>query len=83
MDELIGLAGAPVVMALVAVLRQAITIPDRYTPLLALALGIVWNVGLRAADMTESTYAVAAVLGILSGLAASGLYSGGKALAGR
>lgn len=82
-EVLVGLAGAPVVMALVQALRQAVVLPDRFTPALSLALGLAWNVGLRAAGLTEANYGISAILGVLSGLSASGLYSGGKAALGR
>jgi len=84
-EALIGLAGAGIVLGLLSALRQAIPIPGRFTPLLAIAVGIGWNVGLKAAEIADSTYEFAAILGILSGLSASGLYSYGvkKATAGK
>lgn len=82
-EALIGLAGAGIVLGLVSALRQAIEIPDRFTPLLAIGMGVAWNVGLRGAEVSEATWAFAAILGVLSGLSASGLYSGGKSVAGR
>lgn len=80
-EALIGLAGAGVVMALVAAIRQAVAIPDRFTPLLAIAMGIAWNAGLKAAEATDDiAWGAIVMLGILSGLAASGLWTGGKAV---
>lgn len=77
-ETLVGLAGAGIVLALVAAVRQALTIPDRFTPLLSIALGLAWNVGLRAAEFTDASWGSAAILGVLSGLAASGLWHQGK-----
>ena len=82
-EAVVGLAGAPVVLGLVAAVRQSVNLPDRWTPLLSLALGIVWNVSLRALEATNAEWGATVVLGVLSGLSASGLYSGGKSTAGR
>lgn len=87
--ELVGLggvAGAGVVLAIVALVRQTIPLPDRFTSALAVLVGIGLNVALRtttdAADAIEGVAAVpwtATVLtGVLAGLAASGLWSAGK-----
>lgn len=87
--ELIGLggvAGAGVVLAIVAMIRQTIPVPDRFTSALAVLIGIGLNIVLRtttdAADTVEGLAAVpwtATVLtGILAGLAASGLWSTGQ-----
>jgi predicted RND superfamily exporter protein len=81
-EALIGLAGAPVVLALVAAVRQAVNLPTRFLPLLAVALGVAWNLGLKGADVPDINWGTAAILGVLSGLSASGLYSGTKATAG-
>ena len=77
-EALIGLAGAGAVAALLQAVKDAIRLPDRFTGLAAVALGICWNVGLKAAEIADETYGVAVILGVLSGLGASGLYSGVK-----
>ena len=82
-EALTGLAGAGFVLALVAAFRQAFVLPDRFTPLLSIGIGIAWNLGLRAADVTTQGWGAAAVLGVMSGLAASGLWSGGKSVLGK
>ncbi len=81
-EALIGLAGAGVVAALLQAVKSAIGFPTRFAPLVAVGLGIAWNVGLRGAGIADETYPVAVVLGVLSGLGASGLYSGAKAIRG-
>ena len=77
-EALIGLAGAGVVWSLVGVFRQTFGLANRFTPILALATGIVWNMGLKGAEVSDATWAVAAIFGVLSGLAATGLESGKK-----
>lgn len=81
LHELLGLGGAAVVVALVEAAKLAWPgLAPRWYPLLALACGVLWNVALAALLGTELSRAAA--LGVVVGLAASGLYSGGKALAG-
>lgn len=80
-----GLAGAGIVLALVEVLRRTVgerIITDRFTPALSIAIAIGWNSALRldAAGVEETTWFGTVLLGVLTGLAASGLYSGGKAV---
>ena len=75
--------GAGIVLALVGVLRQALKVSDRFAPLLAIALGIGWQLGGKASELLDASWAVAAISGVIVGLTASGLHSGGRALAGR
>lgn len=80
-----GLAGAGIVLALVEVLRRTVgedIIKDRFTPALSITVAIGWNalVKLDAIPTDETTWLGTVLLGILTGLAASGLYSGGKAV---
>lgn len=78
-SELIGLAGVPFVIAFVQLLKPFI--PDvRVYPLLALATGLALNLAIASALGGDPVRATAA--GLVAGLAASGLYSQGKALAG-
>ena len=70
---------APVIMALIQIAKPYINNDRVYAPL-ALALGIVLNLAIavaRGADPLD-----AGLSGLLAGLAASGLYSGGRAVAG-
>ena len=69
---LLGVAAAPVITAIVQVLKPVL--PARFEPLASLLFGVIWNVG-----FTVGTYEfgrVTVFLGIVTGLAASGLYSG-------
>lgn len=75
---LVGLAGAPVVLALVQVVKVSFPrLPARFLPALTLAVGLALNVFL-ALGLGETVWS-AAVLGIVTGLTASGLYSHAKA----
>ena len=81
-----GLAGAGVVLALVEVLRRTIgerIIKDRFTPILSIGMGIGLNSLIKldtAVGVEETTWLGTILLGVLTGLAASGIYSGGKAV---
>ena len=81
-----GLAGAGVVLALVEVLRRTVgknIIADRFTPILSIAFGIGLNAVIKldsAIDVEETTWLGTILLGIMTGLAASGIYSGGKSV---
>lgn len=78
--DVIGLAGVPLIAALVQVAKAWIK-EERYYPLLALAMGLALNVGVALA--LGGNLPTALVLGLVAGLAASGLYSQGKTLAAR
>jgi hypothetical protein len=79
LNDLIGLAGVPVIVALLEVFKQSFPELDRrWLPLAALGLGLTLNlvVGLN----TGSPMAESLALGLVAGLAASGLYSQGKTI---
>ena len=79
MEDLIGLAGVPLIVALVeAVKRVWPDLESRWYPLVALAWGEALNLGLAA--LLGQDWGRAALLGLVAALAASGLYSGGKAV---
>lgn len=78
LQALLGVAGAPIVMALVSAVVKPFIADQRYWPLAALALGVVWNVGLAYAVHFDPL--TAAFLGVLTGLSAAGTYSGAKAM---
>ena len=82
-EILIGLASAPVVAALLQVFKPTFGIPSRFVPAVTLVLGIAWNVGIRAGEISDATWASAAMLGVMSGLAAGGFYSATKAATGQ
>jgi len=78
-EILIGLASAPVVAALLQVAKPTLSLPAKFTPAAALVLGVGWNLGVKAGSITEISWASAALLGVLSGLAAAGFYSNARA----
>ncbi len=83
-----GIGGAGFVLAIVYLLRRFIgedIITDRFTPMLAVLVGVVLNVAVKmdAVPTEETTWLGTVLLGIMTGLTASGVYSGGKAIAGR
>lgn len=82
LQQLFGPAAFPVVAALVEVAKRMVPeLTDRAWPPLALVLGIAWNllVGYRLG----LDFVSIVIFGILTGLAASGLYSQGKTALGR
>ncbi len=79
-----GLGGASLVWAIVGMIRGGIgtnIIKDRFTPPLAIVVGIGLNCLLKAdnwIDLEETTWTGTILLGIMTGLSASGLHSFGK-----
>ena len=79
--SLVGLAGAPLVIALVALARESFPgLPTRFVPALTLGVAIVLNVLLAVQLGTSPTLAL--MVGLVTGLAASGLYSHVSAVKG-
>ncbi len=70
-----GVAAAPVVTALVEAIGRAVpALSRRWYPLIAIALGVAWS---SAVAFAQGEFAWSAPLvGVVVGLAASGLYSG-------
>lgn len=83
-QDWVGVGGVPVVVALVQLAKPFVS-DERFWPVLAVALGVVWNVIATVAlgGSAPGEIARAGVLGVVVGLAAGGLYSGGRTLAGR
>ncbi len=76
--EVVGLAGVPVVIGLVEVVKRGFpALPARCYPLVSLAIAVAINVAV-ASNQHGDLFA-AAIVGLVSGLAASGLYSQAKA----
>ncbi len=75
--EIFGLAGVPFIIALVEWAKRSFPVLGRDSyPLLAMALGVLVNLALGW--YLHVDVFVSVVVGIVAGLAASGLYSGGK-----
>ena len=80
-EILMGLASAPIVAALLQVAKPTLSLPTRFTPAAALILGVAWNLGVRAGELTDISWASAAMLGVMAGLSAGGFYSAVKSTA--
>lgn len=77
--ELSGFGGVPVVVAVVDLLKPFI--PDkRLWPLVAVLIGIIWQLVVNSAiqGLQAETLPLVAARGLVVGLAASGLYSAVK-----
>ncbi len=72
--SLVGIAGAPLVIALVQLVRVTEPgLPSRYVPALTLLLAVLLNLFLATLVGTPLTLAL--IVGLVTGLTASGLYS--------
>ena len=67
------MASVPVVVGVTAAIRE-IGISSRFAPILSILIGMVFM------SLTDITWQATIVQGIIVGLMASGLWSGGKAL---
>lgn len=80
------LMSAPIVIGLVEVIKRAVRLADRYVPVVAIvtafALQVLAQVGGVPGAPETFNVAYAMLGGIVSGLAASGLFSQSKAVAG-
>jgi len=77
MDDTIvlgGLAATPIITALLQVAKPLL--PARFLPFVAIVLGVGWQVALTLGTDEWSRSTV--LLGVIVGLAASGLYSAGR-----
>ena len=77
-----GLPIAAVIVGLVE-LAKGQGLPSRYAPVLAVCLGLLFATLGRLDDPTVGTWLQVELLGLITGLSASGLYSGAKAQIGR
>ncbi len=79
----LGLAAAPVIAALVQVVKPFIG-DERLWPVVAIGLGIGWNLAVTfAIEQASDGLFAAGLIGVVAGLAASGLYSAGKTVTER
>jgi len=75
---LTGIAAAPIIAALISGVIKPLIANDKFYPLIALAVGIAWNVAATAALIDPLAWrdvGAAALVGIITGLAASGVYN--------
>jgi len=78
LQSVFGLAGAPLVMSLVTITIKPFVPDSRWYPVAALVFGIAWNVALAYGFGLALNTSV--VLGVVTGLAAAGVYSASKAV---
>jgi len=77
-QDLVGLAGVPAIVALTQVVKGLWPkLPARFFPLVAIAFGLLINLGLM--PLTNARPLEAIAYGVIAALAASGLYSGYRA----
>ena len=81
MDELAGVAVVPLIVGLVEV-AKGVGLGSRWAPALAIGLGLALSLGYRAAlgVPAGAEWAQATLSGLAFGLAATGLYSGARAV---
>lgn len=80
---LYGIPMVAVIIGLVELAKGSLGMPSRWAAPLALGLGILFAVLGWLEVGADASLLEAVLLGILTGLSASGLYSGGKAVTGR
>jgi hypothetical protein len=68
---LVGLGGTPIIVAVLQAVK-GLGVPAKFMPFIAMLMGLGWNVLLTAG--TNEFDRTAAALGIVVGLAASGLF---------
>lgn len=73
-----GLPIAAVIVGLVE-LAKGQNMPSRYAPVVAVGLGLLFATLARLDDPTIGTWLQVELFGLITGLSASGLYSGARA----
>lgn len=83
MSELViyGVPAAVVILGLVEVAKTSLGLPTRWAAPLAIVLGLLLGALLKLDQPAVGSWLEVELLGLLAGLSASGLYSGGKAVA--
>lgn len=77
LNQFVGLAGAPLVQALVELVkRTAPSLKSRWYPALSVLFGVVLNLALASILVTDLK--AASFIGVLTGLLSSGLFAAGK-----
>jgi len=75
--DFVGIGGVPLVQALVALVKTSFPgLSARYYPSVSVVFGVVVNLAL--AYLLESDYRIAVVVGVVTGLVASGLFDYAK-----
>lgn len=74
---------AALIVALVELAKRSFGLAARWAAPLAVVLGVLFAVAAKLDQPAMATWLQTVLLGLLTGLSAAGLYSGGKAAAGR
>ncbi len=77
---LYGIPAAGLIVALVEMVKRTVHLDTRWAPLLAVSFGVLLAVLAKLDNPSAGTWLQVVLLGLLAGLSASGLYSGGRAL---
>ncbi len=77
MQEIYGVAIIPLIVGLVQLVKK-LGLPSRFAALLSVVLGVGAGFVMHPGNVSQ-----AVIVGLMIGLSASGLYSGGKALSGK
>jgi hypothetical protein len=77
MNQWLGWASVPFITGLVQIVKPWVS-DERWYPIISLAVGVAWNVGITISQGGDVPLAF--VQGVGVGLAACGLYSSDKAL---
>ena len=78
-EVMIGIAAAPIIVAIVNLFKPFFT-ADKWWPVLAVLAGVAWNVVVSLAYVGVEGPAIAqsGIVGFVVGLSASGLYAAGS-----
>ncbi|MFD1707668.1 hypothetical protein ACFSCZ_13135 [Siminovitchia sediminis] len=72
MFELYNVAIVPLIIGVVELMKRY-GLPVKYSPLMSVALGLIFSIYFIPVNLKEGI-----IIGLMFGLSASGLYSGGK-----
>lgn len=72
---------AALIVGLVEMAKRSFRMSARWAAPLAVLLGVIFAAAAKLDQPTMGTWLQVVVLGLLTGLSAAGLYSGGKAMA--
>jgi len=79
--QVYGVSGAGIIIALVELGKRNLGLATRWAAPLAVVLGLLLALLLKLDQPGIGSWLQVELMGLLAGLSASGLYSGGKALA--
>lgn len=81
MDNNAIVVGVPLIVAIVAVIKQALTPDSKYVPVISMVIGLLVSLGdavFNSGSVSKAADWNAALQGVVLGLSASGLYDVGS-----